>query len=164
MSMTKSLEAAREQRMVREILVVIVLCASAAWGKEIDWKPCTDFTDQFKAQVNKWNSEHKDGFVVELSCMFSGDPKREKFPKREVALNRQEITRLHALRAVSRAAFEAEDSYENYLFVAHHEHKPKIGEPCYYFAGIIVDTDYITVDPNPMDPELLPADCPKVTQ
>ena len=29
--------------------------------KAIDWQPCKDFTDQFKAQVEKFDAEHKHG-------------------------------------------------------------------------------------------------------
>jgi hypothetical protein len=38
----------------------------ATLTKPINWKPCTDVTDKFKAEVEKWNAEHHDGFAIQL--------------------------------------------------------------------------------------------------
>ena len=142
------------------LLILTGLCfmnLTAQTRKTIDWKPCSDFTDQFKAQVDKFNAEHKDGFQVLLSCTYSGDPSRKNLPEQKIALTSGELEGLHALRKVENAAFAAMGEYENHLYRAHHIRKPEIGEPCYHFVGIVIDTDYITVDPNPMLPT---EDCP----
>jgi hypothetical protein len=120
--------------------------------KQVDWKPCKDFTEQFAQQVDKFNAMHKDGFKVNLSCMYSGDPAHRQKPVRKVALTSAEIERLHLLRKNEAAAFKAMAEYERSLFRAHGVQKPRIGDPCFYFVGIVVDTDYITVDPNTIDP------------
>jgi hypothetical protein len=125
--------------------------------KPIDWKPCQDVTKQFTAQVQKFNAENKDGFQINLYCTYSGDPERNKLPEQHIALTPSEVKHLHALRQVEHASFEAMDDFEDTLFRAHHVRKPKIDEPCFYYAGIVWDKDYITVDPNPLFSE--PGEC-----
>lgn len=139
-----------EARKLSVVLLLLCLVGCAVGQSKLDWKPCKDFTDQFKAQVEKWNADHKDGFSVELGCTYSGDPHRVPKPKQEVTLTAAEIKHLHALRKIEDAGYDAMTEYENYLFRAHGIRRPVASEPCYYFVGIVVNTDYITVDPNPM--------------
>jgi hypothetical protein len=121
-------------------------------AERIDWKPCQAVTDKFQPEVTKYNMEHKnkDGFEIMLTCEYSGDPKIPRKPKRKVNLTASEIEHLHGLRKIRDAAYEASEAYESYLFRVHHERQPKPGDPCFYYAGIVVDTDYLTIDPNPM--------------
>jgi hypothetical protein len=135
---------------MKYLALVFAFSIALMGQKQIDWKPCTDLTDQFQAQVEKFNAEHKDGLQIMLSCAYSGDPNRKRQPEQKILLTANEITHLHSLRKVEHAAYEAMDEYENYLFRTHHVRKREIGDPCYNFVGIIVDTDYITVDPSPM--------------
>ena len=142
--------------MKLSIAVVLMLfsgMAAAQTRKPIDWSECQKITDQFKATVEKFNSEHKDGFSLELGCTYSGSPTQVKQPQQKVWLTPSETNHLHELRTEERAVLDEMEEYESYLFSAHHLRRPSIGEPCYYFAGIVVDTDYITVDPNPMSVE-----------
>ena len=140
---------------MKHILVILAfslgLICRAQVRKPIDWEPCKKVTDQLRAQVDKFNAEHKDGFSITLSCMYSGDPTKRQKPKQKIPLTASEIRHLHALRKTEDAVYGSMTEYEDYLFRAHHVKKPDINKPCYYFVGIVVDTDYITIDPNPMD-------------
>jgi len=129
------------------------LFLAAQTHKQIDWKPCQAVTDKFRVEVDKFNAEHKDGFRIDLSCSYSGDPEKRLLPKQYVVLTPSEVEHLHELRKLEHAVFETMGEYEDYLFRTHDVHKPDISEPCYYFVGIVSNTDYITVDPNPLMPD-----------
>ena len=116
--------------------------------KAIDWQPCKDFTDQFKAQVEKFDAEHKHGPQATVGCEYSGDPDQKKVPVQHVPLSADQIKQLHALRKVEYAAFDAIRGYEDYLMATHHVHQPSTSDECWYFVGIVMDTDFITVDRN----------------
>lgn len=135
------------------LLIITALPLLSQTRKEIDWTPCKAVTDQFKTQVEKFNAEHTDGLQIMLDCIYGGDPHRKQKPERRVPLTASEIKRLHDLRKVENAGFQTMNEYELYLFHVHHIRKLEIGDPCYNFAGIKVDDDFITVDPNPMAPD-----------
>lgn len=134
---------------VAGLLLLPAICGGQV-RKPIDFKPCTQVTDRFKAEVDKFNAAHKDGFQIMLTCTYSGDPHYVKRAEIHVALTGEELSQLHALRADEDAASGAMVEYEKHLFRAHRLRQPSVDEPCYYFAGIKIDDDYITIDPNPM--------------
>lgn len=131
---------------------MMVGLANGQSRKEIDWSACQAVTDKFKAEVEKFNAEHAktDGFSIMAGCTYGGDPKVEKKPEIKIKLTTAEIAQLHALNKVRNAAWDALALYEDHLFLAHNIRKPSLGEHCYFFAGIVLDTDFITIDPNPM--------------
>lgn len=134
------------------VFSLLLISAHAFGQKQIDWKPCQDMQASLRAQIEKFNAEHRTGAQLELHCLYGGDPDRTQLPKMQIPLAPKEIETLHSLRADSNAAFAAEAAYEDHLIRAHHIRKPDLGEECYYFVGLVLDTDYITVDPNPMSP------------
>ena len=139
-------------RIYAVLLIVATAASYAQTHRVIDWKPCQDITDKLKDQVDKFNTDHKDkdGFEIVAYCSYRGDPARKTLPTRHVNLTVGEVKQLHALRNIEDAAFKAMGEYEDYLYSTHHIIKPQLSDPCFYFVGIVVDTDYITVDPNPM--------------
>lgn len=151
--------ALRELRgaAVRKLgLLILLLVAAAQAQTEIDWKPCQAVVDQFKEQIEKFNTEHHDGTSINAYCQYNGDPKRVAQPKRKVPLAANEIVHLHELRAQEHAILTSVTEYEDYLIRAHHIRQYDIGSNCYNFVGFVLDDDYITVDPNPMmaEPEM----------
>ena len=132
------------------LLILLGTCAAQSYG-HVDWKPCEDLLKTFKARVDKFN-ERTDGLKIDINCVYGGDPTRRHKPEQRVELTPNEILHLHELRRAEDSAYSMMGDYENYLFRAHHIHKPEISDPCYYFVGFVVDQDYITIDPNSVDP------------
>ena len=118
--------------------------------RSVDWKPCIDFESQFKAQVDKFNTDHPGGPQISFDCVYSGDRNRTKLPEQHIALTPTETVHLHELRRAEDTGFKAIDEYEKYLFQAHHVHEPRPGDACFYFVGFVLDEDFITIDPNPL--------------
>lgn len=135
------------------LLMLGISTLSAQTRKEIDWAPCQRVTDTFRAEVEKFNSEHKDGLSIMLSCTYGGRTDIPKKPERHVALTSSEIAHHRALRRLESAAIDAIVEYQTYLLRVHHIRDPKPGDPCFHFVGFVLDSDYITVDPNPMSPD-----------
>lgn len=133
------------------LFLLCVLSAGCAFGQthKITWDACSAQIKPWEAAVKKFNDEHaakKDGLSILLDCQYS-NPSPQK-PKQKVPLTTEEINILHSLRDQSDKAFKALDAYEDLLISSHHVKKPSTSDPCYYFVGIVVDTDYITIDPN----------------
>lgn len=100
-----------------------------------------------------FNNASKNGTQIMLYCVYYGDPERKKLPEKHIALTPREISIYNKLQQASGAAIEAEDAYEQDLITAHHINKPDLRDPCYFFVGIRAHDNFITVDPNPMNPE-----------
>jgi hypothetical protein len=132
-------------------LAVVILSATAFAQSDAFWKPCKNLADKFKSEGEKFNADHKDsdGLQIEISCTYAGDPHYKRKPDQHIPLTAQEIEHLHELRHEQDAAFKSMDEYEKYLYKAHDAPYKDTSEPCWSFVGIVVNTDYITVDPNP---------------
>lgn len=134
------------------LLITLRCSAQTAEPHPVDRKPCDDLMAELKARVDKFGGDHPD-YSVDVTCGYRGDPNAKKLPERHIPLTKSEVETHSALRKTETAAFEAMGKYEDYLLRAHHIRKPEFTDPCYYFVGFVLDTNYITVDPNPMTSE-----------
>lgn len=134
------------------LLTVLTGCAIAQTSHSIDWKPCQDVVESMQAKAEQFNNSRTDGLVLQVNCLFEGKSTRKKQPEKHVALTQKEIDQHHHLKEIENAAFKVTAAYEKYLIREHYPKGLDIGDPCYYFVGFVLDQDYITIDPNPMDP------------
>ncbi len=120
---------------------------------DLDWSACKSAQNSLSQRVEELQKTLPDGFRLDIQCSYSGNAKeRKQSPVRHIPLTRNEITVLHLLRKDSHASYEALDSFEKRLLVAHRLPKLEPGDPCYRFIGFVLDDDFITDDPNPFMP------------
>lgn len=100
---------------------------------------------------------HPDLSISSMCGLSESNRDDLKVPVRHISLASTELRHLRSLQALSDAAYEAQNAYEKLLMKRHGVRNVDVGDPCYHFADIVYQTDYITDDPNPMMPGCVPA-------
>jgi hypothetical protein len=130
-----------------KILIFLIMSqvCFAQTHRLIDWKPCEDYMKTLNDQVKKFNDGHPE-FLVRVSCEYVAKVKDK--PIVRVKLTRTEAAILNVLRKNSTTVYKNEDSYEKWLINRHGIKQPDFGDPCWYFVGIKIGDNFITVDHN----------------
>ena len=115
---------------------------------------CKSIESAASSATEKWNRAHPDQ-VLSFQCGPAWGWKQDVSERKKIALTETERSLWRDTQAVADTAFEAESSYEDYLLSKHRITHWRLGtppespDPCWRYAGIVADTDYITVDPLP---------------
>lgn len=113
----------------------------------VDWKTCETVIASLAGAATKFNDAHKDGPQLQIMCEYTGASLPKK-PEQHIPLTSAEAAQLRVYRENTHLAFTLQDSYMDWLLTQHKVKRPEFGDPCWHFVGVVMDTDYITVDPN----------------